>query len=148
MDTHSRPIEDWINDVQRGIVRLPRFQRKEVWTQNYIRNFLWAILRKHPLGVFLVLEVDSSKPPFQTRPLAGASDNGEQCRQHLLDGQQRLTALWRSFNDDHESHTFYVTFEKSENGFQETGVEAVSKRGRDRKKLVIQSKSLAKAGYQ
>ena len=135
MDTRSRQVEDWINEVRRGIVRLPRFQREEVWTPNHIEKFLWAILKKRPLGVFLVLEVDSSHQPFKTRPLADAQNNGERCREHLLDGQQRLVALWRSFNDNHGSHSFYVTFVKSENGFKETEVQAVSKKGPDRNKI-------------
>lgn len=135
MDTRSRRTGDWINEVRRGIVRLPRFQREEVWTPNHIENFLWAILKERPLGVFLVLEVDSSNQPFETRPLADAQNNGERCREHLLDGQQRLVALWRSFNDNHESHSFYVTFDKAADGLEETGVLAVSKRGRDKNKI-------------
>ncbi len=135
MDTRSRQIEDWINEVRRGIVRLPRFQREEVWTPNHIENFFEAILKKSPLGVFLVLEVDSNKQPFETRPLADAQNNGEKCREHLLDGQQRLVALWRSFKDNHESQSFYVTFVKSENGFKETGVRAISKKGKDKNKI-------------
>ena len=137
MDTNRKQIGRWLDDVQSGSVRLPRFQREEVWTRQNIENFLWAILKERPLGVFLVLEVDSSNQPFETRPLADAQNNGERCREHLLDGQQRLVALWRSFNDNYESHSFYVTFKESEdgNGFQEESVKAVSKRGRDKNKI-------------
>ena len=155
MDTRSRRIGDWINEVRRGIVRLPRFQREEVWTPNHIENFLWAILKERPLGVFLVVEVDSSNQPFETRPLADAQNNGERCREHLLDGQQRLVALWRSFNDNHESHSFYVTFDRVEDGLEETGVIAVSKRGRDKNRIgdAVEEfhkgwKSFTKDGYQ
>ena len=137
METRSRTIEDWLNDVRRGLIRLPRFQRDEVWTQRHVENFLLAILKERPLGVFLALEVDVdvNKQPFKTRPLKGGPDNGERCRQHLLDGQQRLTALWRSFNDNYEGHTLYVTFEETNGGIKEAGVLSVSRKGRDRHKI-------------
>ena len=135
METRSRSIEDWLNDVRRGVIRLPRFQRGEVWTPSHVKNFLWAILKDRPLGVFLVLEVNADDQPFETRPLEGGPDNSERlCRQHLLDGQQRLTALWRSFADNYEKHTFYVTFERTDD-LKESEVLAVSKRGRDKGKI-------------
>lgn len=135
METRSRNIQRWMDDVKCGAIRLPRFQREEVWTSEHVKNFLWAILQDRPLGVFLVLEVDGNQQPFKTLPLAGAPDNGEPCKQHLLDGQQRLTALWKSFNNNHDSHVFFVTFDRSSNEFGETGVEAVSKRGRDKERI-------------
>lgn len=135
METNSKNIQRWMDDVKYGAIRLPRFQREEVWTPELVKKFLWAILAERPLGVFLVLDVDPNNQPFKTRPLAGSPDNGEPCRQHLLDGQQRLTALWRSFNDNHETHTFYVTFEESADGFTETDIKAVLKKGRDKEKI-------------
>ena len=135
METISRRIEDWLNDVRRGVVRLPRFQRGEVWTYDLVEKFLWAILKKRPLGVFLVLEVDSDNQPFQTRPLEGGPANGDKCRQHLLDGQQRLTALWRSFNNTHEKHVFYVEFEEEGSAFREKAVKAISRTGREKDKI-------------
>ena len=135
MDTRAKTIKEWIDDVRRGVVRLPRFQRDEVWTPRLVENFLWAILKDRPLGVFLVLDVATNQQPFKTRPLKGGPDNSGKCREHLLDGQQRLTALWRSFNDNYDKHTFYVTFEKTADGLKESRVLAVSKRGRDRRKI-------------
>lgn len=145
MQTSSRTIEDWLNDVRRGVVRLPRFQRGEVWTYDLVEKFLWAILKARPLGVFLVLEVDSNNQPFETRPLEGGPANGDKCRQHLLDGQQRLTALWRSFNDTHKKHTFYVEFEKDGEAFREKAIKAISRAGREKGKIGTPSKEFANA---
>ena len=135
MDTRSKTIKEWIDDVRRGVVRLPRFQRDEVWTPQFVEKFLLAILRDRPLGVFLVLDVDTNEQLFDTKNLRGGPGNSGQCREHLLDGQQRLTALWRSFNDNYDQHTFYVTLEETADGLKESGVLAVSKRGRDRGKI-------------
>ena len=133
MDTKRRTIKEWLDDVRRGVVRLPRFQRDEVWTQDLVEKFLSAILKDRPLGVFLVLEVGTEEPPFETKSLKGGPDDNDECREHLLDGQQRLTALWRSFKDDYEGHTLYVVFTKTDDGFKANEVLSVPRRkGRDK----------------
>ena len=93
-------------------------------------------MKNRPLGFFLVLKVDSDNPPFRTRPIADSLEHLEECNEHLLDGQQRLVALWRSFHDNHESHSFYVEFERGfDDGYDETGVKAVAKKGREKDKI-------------
>ena len=103
VQTENKTIEDWLDDIKKGVVRLPRFQRKESWNYRHVENFLnTVIFHDRPIGVLLTLEVDPNNQPFKTRPLEGTDDNGEKCRIHLLDGQQRLTALWKALfaNDD------------------------------------------------
>jgi hypothetical protein len=46
--------------------------------------------------------------------MVGAPDPVERCTEHLLDGQQRLTALWRSLNDDYEDRTWLIGNEVDE----------------------------------
>lgn len=111
----EKKIKDWLRDMERGLVRLPDFQREMVWSHELISGFIQAMLQERPLGFFLVLQVDPSEQPFATRAVAGASDNGEECREHLLDGQQRLTALWRSFKGD-PKREFYVKFSVENDG--------------------------------
>lgn len=41
--------------------------------------------------------------------MVGAPPPSERVTEHLLDGQQRLTALWRSLNDLYEDRTYFVT---------------------------------------
>jgi len=103
--------------VRRGVVRLPRFQRGEVWNANLVSKFIAAVLQKRPLGVFLVLRVDPNKQPFKTRSIAGAVNNGEICREHLLDGQQRLMALWRAFEAQYKGYAFYAKFKEAGNAY-------------------------------
>jgi hypothetical protein len=57
--------------------------------------------------VVLVLEVGNEEP-FISRPIKGAPQNGERCTEHLLDGQQRLTGLWRGLNNNYEDRTFFL----------------------------------------
>ena len=145
MQPNARSIEEWISDVSRGRVLLPRFQRDEVWTPRHVERFLWAIISKRPLGFFLVLKVNPNNQPFQTKPIANSHSQYEECNEHLLDGQQRLAALWRSFGDLHDSHSFYVTFLSGlDDGFDESDVRAVSRVGRDRHIIGEPQKEYAK----
>jgi len=55
----------------------------------------------------LVLEV-GDKLPFISREIATAPREGEKVSELLLDGQQRLTALWRSLTDTYQDQTYLV----------------------------------------
>lgn len=68
---------------------------------------LRTIVRDLPLGITLVLEVGDHEQ-FHSRPLATAPETNTKVTEHLLDGQQRLTALWRALKDNYEDRTFFV----------------------------------------
>ena len=68
---------------------------------------LRTIIRDLPLGITLVLSVGDEEQ-FHSRPLKTAPDTGAKVTEHLLDGQQRLTALWRSLKDNYNDRTFFV----------------------------------------
>jgi hypothetical protein len=61
----------------------------------------------------LVLEV-GEKEQFLSRTMAGAPTSGERVAEHLLDGQQRLTALWRSMTNDYPDRTYFVEVRSDE----------------------------------
>jgi hypothetical protein len=46
--------------------------------------------------------------------MVGAPQPTERAVEHLLDGQQRLTALWRSFHANYEDRTYFLYFERDE----------------------------------
>lgn len=68
---------------------------------------LRTIIRDLPLGITLVLDV-GEKEQFHSRPLVTAPNTHAKVTEHLLDGQQRLTALWRSLKDNYEDRKFFV----------------------------------------
>lgn len=68
---------------------------------------LRTIIRDLPLGITLVLDV-GEKEQFHSRPLVTAPETHAKVTEHLLDGQQRLTALWRSLKDNYEDRKFFV----------------------------------------
>jgi len=127
MDARNRSIPDWFTRIKTGQVLLPRFQRHQAWEHAEVGGLLEAVLGNLPAGAVLVLEVGEPQP-FKTRPMAGAPRPTERCNEHLLDGQQRLTALWRSLNDDYEDRTWLVRSEPDE----EHGQKRLSIEGKSR----------------
>ncbi|HVE87389.1 MAG TPA: DUF262 domain-containing protein, partial [Myxococcales bacterium] len=73
-----------------------------------------SVLHELPAGAMLVLEVDPENEPFVSRPMQGAPKPTCRVTEHLLDGQQRLTALWRSLHDDYPDRTYFVYSEKDD----------------------------------
>lgn len=103
----DRELAVWYRKVQDGDIKLPRFQRFEAWDRNRICSFLNTIIHNLPVGVTLVLEVGDDEK-FQSRYLKSAPKKDKRVYEHLLDGQQRLTAFWRAVNNNYEKETFYI----------------------------------------
>jgi len=92
---------------------LPRFQRFEAWGPTTITDFLTSTIRGLPVGVCLILET-ANKPQFHYRFFYGVPEVGENVRELLLDGQQRLTALWRCLNDNYDDKTYLIDLNTQE----------------------------------
>ena len=98
----DRKIEQWYTKIRYGEIKLPRFQRHEAWDKERIANLLTTVVHDLPLGITLILEVDEEQ--FISRYIATAemSPPYPKVTEHLLDGQQRLTALWRALHNNYE----------------------------------------------
>ncbi|RZU66032.1 uncharacterized protein DUF262 [Microterricola gilva] len=103
----DRTLKDWFSQIEGGRIVLPSFQRAEAWDRGRVMSMLDTVIRDLPLGVALVLEVGDEER-FVSRPLVTAPNLDVKPNEHLLDGQQRLTALWRAFNNNYEDVTFFV----------------------------------------
>lgn len=80
------------------------------WGSNEVAGLLTTVLRGLPGGATLILEVGDSLP-FVSRTMVDAPAEGDRITELLLDGQQRLTALWRSLNDTFADRTYFVEYE-------------------------------------
>jgi hypothetical protein len=103
----DRELAVWFQRVKNGEIKLPRFQRFEAWDRNRIKSFLSTIIQNLPIGITLVLEV-GDKQKFDSRYLETAPETGSRVIEHLLDGQQRLTAFWRAMHNNYEAETYYL----------------------------------------
>ena len=88
--------EEIIPGIKRADIQLPDFQREWVWSDAKIRDLLSSISLAYPIGAVMLLSV-GDKSEFQTRTLVGApkSEPNRQPESLVLDGQQRLTALYQ-----------------------------------------------------
>ena len=104
----DRTLGVWFQNIQQGMIKLPRFQRFEAWDRGRIASFLNTIINNLPVGVTLALEV-AGKEKFESRYIVSSDPASPgTVTQHLLDGQQRLTAFWRSIHNNYEWETFFV----------------------------------------
>lgn len=110
VQAQNRTIEDWFQMVRTGVLRLPRFQRHEAWDRSTVVSLLETVLRGLPAGAALVLNVGEPEP-FISRHLVTAPPVDGRVTEHLLDGQQRLTALWRSLYGTYDDLTLFVTWQ-------------------------------------
>jgi hypothetical protein len=107
INAQNRLLPDWFARVRTRQTVLPRFQRFEAWGHANVTQMFNTILRRLPLGAVLILEIGNEEP-FVSRPIVGAPADGERITEHLLDGQQRLTGLWRGLHNNYEDRTYFL----------------------------------------
>ena len=113
INAQNRLLPDWFSRVRTRQTVLPRFQRFEAWGHANVTQMFNTILRRLPLGAVLILEIGNEEP-FISRPIVGAPIDGERITEHLLDGQQRLTALWRGLHNNYEDRTYFLYLSEDE----------------------------------
>ncbi len=105
---NNRTMKEWFEKIERSEIRLPRFQRPEAWDKGRVKSLMNTIIHNLPLGITLLLDVDKTDEPFVSRSLVSAPDLENKVNEHLLDGQQRLTAFWRALHNNYEWETYFV----------------------------------------
>jgi hypothetical protein len=119
----DRTLGVWFHNIQQGMVKLPRFQRFEAWDRGRISSFLNTIINNLPVGVTLALEVAGAEK-FESRYIATSHPAIPGTVTHqLLDGQQRLTAFWRSMHNNYEWETFFVYLPQFDRGESRSGAD-------------------------
>ncbi len=113
IEARNRLLPDWFTRIRTRQTVLPRFQRFEAWDHSRVTQMFNTILQDLPVGAGLILEIGDDEP-FISRTLKGAPEKGERVTEHLLDGQQRLTALWRGLHNNYDDRTFFMYFSQDE----------------------------------
>jgi hypothetical protein len=99
-------ISDLVQMVEDGKLAIPEFQRPFVWKPPAVADLLVSVARRWPIGTLLLLE---GPQDFAVRPLAEAPELNN-VELLLLDGQQRMTALYRALGDHVGDEIYYVDF--------------------------------------
>jgi hypothetical protein len=110
MHAHDRFLPEWFTRIESRQITLPRFQRMVAWGHTEVAGLLTTVLRGLPSGATLILEVGDEEK-FPSRTVMDAPDHGGKVTEQLLDGQQRLTALWRALHDKFLDRTYLIGFE-------------------------------------
>ncbi len=86
-------IFELVQEVERGRLRIPNFQRPYVWRREQMRDLLDSVYRQYPIGSLLVWETDADLASTNwVGPVHIASSRTE-TSVFVLDGQQRLSTL-------------------------------------------------------
>jgi len=106
-ETHE--INTGVPETVREIVKyaaqgewvLPAFQRNYVWNEEQIRELLESILLDYFIGNFLIWEVKGNKNnlPLGTDYIEGTDPKSDRVTGIILDGQQRITSLYKATMD-------------------------------------------------
>ena len=104
----DRKVGKWLRMAEAGEIVLPSFQRSYVWRKREsIEDYLLAVIQNRPTGVFLVLKTHGESK-FESRSLRGIEADPANAHELLLDGQQRLTSLWRVLNGEAGTVRYYL----------------------------------------
>ena len=99
-------LQQILKKIKEGVIQLPIFQRGWIWPDDHIQKIIASVSQSFPIGAILMLE-NGGPVRLATRPIEGVKlENGEVKPETLiLDGQQRLTALFQSLTSNQAAYT-------------------------------------------
>lgn len=109
--THPESIESLLAKVHSGELVLPEFQRDFRWAEDRTARLLSSVIARFPTGALLLWSQAVAAGVQQavgSRPVEGAPDVQVPTFRFILDGQQRLTALYRALRGISEEERYFV----------------------------------------
>lgn len=104
MAEHYYFVKHIINDLERGRIRIPSFQRGFVWDAERVSHFIDSIYKGFPFGSVLLWR---TKNPLRTErnlgPYKLPNNDPEYPIDYALDGQQRITSIFGIFQNSLEA---------------------------------------------
>ncbi len=94
----SKKYADLISEIQKGIIKIPKFQRDFVWSIEKTAQLLDSLLKGYPIGTFILWQTDERINDIKNIGNLEIPDTPEGTKvQYVLDGQQRITSLYAAF---------------------------------------------------
>jgi len=94
----SKKYTDLISEIQKGQIKIPKFQRDFVWSIEKTAKLLDSILKGYPIGTFILWETNERLNDIKNignLELPPVPDDIKV--QYVLDGQQRITSLYAAY---------------------------------------------------
>ncbi|PSW49499.1 GmrSD restriction endonuclease domain-containing protein [Photobacterium kishitanii] len=91
----SLPYKTLLADIEKGLIKIPQFQRDYVWSKERAAELIDSILKGYPIGTFITWKTKEQLRVVKdlggvTLPSIPEGDFAE----YVLDGQQRMTSLF------------------------------------------------------
>lgn len=93
LDTELKRLLDEVNT---GKIQLPEFQRSWTWDDNRICAILASLTQGYPMGAIMRLQYGNDSIRFKYRTIEGVKATDTIPEFLVLDGQQRLTSMYRA----------------------------------------------------
>lgn len=94
----SKKYSDLILEIQKGIIKIPKFQREFVWSIDKTAKLLDSILKGYPIGTFILWQTDERINDIKNVGNLEIPPTPEGNKvQYVLDGQQRITSLYAAY---------------------------------------------------
>lgn len=94
----SKTYLDLISEIQKGIIKIPKFQRDFVWSVGKTAKLLDSILKGYPIGTFILWETDERINDIKNIGNLNIPPTPDGTKvQYVLDGQQRITSLFAAY---------------------------------------------------
>lgn len=101
-------LEELLKEAAIGKSQLPEFQRGWVWADRNIAGLIASISLGYPVGTIMMLRTGGSIK-FKERPVEGVIlDKSIRAERLILDGQQRITSLYRALMHPEAIETFDI----------------------------------------
>lgn len=89
-------LEMLMREVRDGKEQLPEFQRDWTWDDGRIRGILASLSQGYPMGAIMRLKYGNENVKFKHRTFEGVIVHDITPEYLVLDGQQRLTSMYRA----------------------------------------------------
>ena len=96
VDPKVVPLASLLDELRKGKLRVPRFQRRFVWSGERVVKLLRSVRRRYPIGSLLVWRAGPGHACFNKvgpHDVPNPDDNPSEVG-YLLDGHQRLSSLF------------------------------------------------------
>ncbi len=94
----SKKYTDLISEIEKGQIKVPKFQRNFVWSLDKTAKLLDSILKGYPIGTFILWETNERLNDIKNIGNLELPKVPEGSKvQYVLDGQQRITSLYAAF---------------------------------------------------
>ena len=94
----SKKYTDLISEIQKGQIKVPKFQRNFVWSLDKTAKLLDSILKGYPIGTFILWETNERLNDIKNIGNLKLPPVPDDIKiQYVLDGQQRITSLYAAF---------------------------------------------------